>query len=237
MDYAERVRTAPPGWRRYTLADIGRLPAAVRCHELAGAPPGEVDRARAGDPSAADRVVRAMFWPCVYHLEPELWDALAGAEPIHSDILGKLDVPSTGVLEVGAGSGRLTCFLARRAPGLVAVEPARGLCRLLRRRCPEVAVVAAWADALPLPTGAFQLAASCASLGPDAAALSELARVTMPGGRVLLISPEHPAWFQARGWHRITYPRQPPPSHAAWIDDVFGPLRPPSELVWKRVPS
>lgn len=235
MDYAERVRTVPPGWRRYTLADIGRLPAAVRSRELAGAPPGELDRACAGDPAAADRVVKAMFWPCVYHLDPELWDALAGTEPIHPEILGRLEIPRTRVIEVGAGSGRLTGFLAQRAAGLLAVEPSRGLCRLLRRRLPQVPVVAAWADALPVPTGTFDLAASCAALGPDPAALAELARVTRPGGRVLLISPEHPEWFQTRGWRRISLHRQPPPPREAWIDALFGPARPPHELVWSQV--
>lgn len=235
MDYAERVRTAPPGWRRYTLTDVGRLPAAVRRHELADAPPGELERACAGDPSAAGRVLRAMFWPCVYHLEPELWDALAAAEPIHPDVLRRLEVPRADVLEVGAGSGRLTGFLAERARGVVAVEPSLGLCRLLRQRLPRVLVAAAWAHALPVPTGAFELVISCASLGPEPAILGELVRATRPGGRILLISPAHPECFQAQGWHRISHQRRPPPPHPSWIDAVFGPLRPPSEVVWARV--
>lgn len=235
MDYAERVRTAPPGWRRYSLGDIGRLPAVVRCHELAGVPPGEFERACAGDPSSSDRVVRAMFWPCVYHLEPELWDALAGIEPIHPAVLREVDVPETGVVEIGAGSGRLTAFLAERAGRVLAVEPSIGLGRLLRRRLPTVQVVAAWADALPVPDGTFELAVSCASLGPDRAVLSELARVTRPGGRILLISPEHPEWFQALGWHRISHQACAVPPHAPWIDAVFGPPRPPHEMVWVRV--
>ena len=235
MDYVERVRTAPPGWRRYTLGDIARLPAEVRRHELAGAPPGEFDRACAGDQPSADRLLRAMFWPCVYHLEPELWDALAGVEPIDPDLLAELEIPAAGVLEVGAGSGRLTTYLTRRAGEVLAVEPSLGLCHLLHRRLPEVLVVAAWAHALPVPSGSFELAVSCASIGPDPVVVAELVRVTRPGGRVLLISPEHPEWFQARGWHRVSHPRRPPPPHAAWIDDLFGPPRPPHEVVWMRV--
>ena len=235
MDFAERVRTAPPGWRRYTLDDIRRLPAAVRRHELADAPPGEFDRARAGDPLSVERVMKAMFWPCVYHLEPELWDALAAVEPIHPEILRELEVPTAGVLEIGAGSGRLTSFLAQRSSGVVAVEPALGLSRLLRRRLPEVHVVAAWAHELPVHTGAFEFAISCSTLGPDPCGLEELARVTQPGGRILLISPEHPEWFQSRGWHRVSHRRQPPPPHESWIDALFGPPRPPHELVWTRV--
>jgi SAM-dependent methyltransferase len=235
VDYAERVRTAPPGWRRYTFGDIERLPAEVRRYELARLPPGEFERARGGDPSSADRIVKAMFWPCVYHLEPELWDALACAEPIHPEVLGQLEIPAVRVLEVGAGSGRLTGFLAQRARGLLAVEPSTGLRRLLHRRFPEVPLVAAWADALPLPRDTFELAVGCASLGPDPAVLRELERITRPGGRILLISPEHPEWFQARGWHRSSHPRCPPPPHAAWIDALFGPPRPPHEVVWIQV--
>ncbi len=235
MDYAERIRTAPPGWRRYTLGDVGRLPAGVRGHELTNVPPGEFERAREGDPSAADRVMKAMFWPCVYHLEPELWDALAGAEPIHPDVLRQIEIPETGVLEVAAGSGRLTAFLAQRARGVLAVEPSIGLGRLLRHRLPEVRVVAGWADALPVEDEAFELAGACGSLGPDPAVLAELVRVTKPGGRILLISPEHPEWFQARGWHRVSHDEWPPPPHAAWIDELFGPPRPPHEMVWVRV--
>ena len=235
MDYAERVRTAPPGWRRYTLSDVGRLPAGVRLHELACLPRGEFARACTGDRSSADRVLKAMFWPCVYHLEPDLWDALAGAEPIHPDVLDQIDVPPAAVLEIGAGSGRLTGFLAQRAGRVLAVEPSRGLGCLLRRRLPSVQVVAAWADALPFPTGAFELAAACGSLGPDPAILAELGRVTRPGGRILLISPEHPEWFQARGWRWISPQGRAAPPHPPWIDALFGPPRPPHEMVWVHV--
>lgn len=235
MDYAERVRTAPPGWRRYTLDDVGRLPAGVRRHELACVPPGEFHRACAGEPSSRDRVMKAMFWPCVYHLEPELWDALAGAEPIDPQVLLQIEVPATGVLEIGAGSGRLTGFLARGGGRVLAVEPSIGLGRLLRRRLPNVQVVAGWADALPVPDDTFELAGACGSLGPDPAVLAEVTRVTRPGGRILLISPEHPEWFEARGWHRISHHGHPAPPHAAWIDELFGPPSPPHEMVWRRV--
>ena len=235
MDYTERVRTVPPGWRRYTLGDVSRLPDGVRRRELACVPPGEFDRACAGDRPSADRVVKAMFWPCIYHLEPELWDALAGAEPIHPDVLRQIEVPTTGVLEIGAGSGRLTNFLAQHAGRVLAVEPSIGLGRLLRHRLPGVQVVAGWADALPVPDHTFDLAGACGSLGPDPAMLAEVVRVTRPGGRILLISPEHPEWFQARGWHRISHHGRPPPPHAPWIDELFGPPRPPHEMVWRRV--
>lgn len=232
MDYAERARSAPPGWRRYSLPDVGRLPPGVRCHELAGAPPRELELARAGDTARAERVVRAMFWPCVYHLDPELWDALAAVEPIHPDVLRHLAIPQGTVLEIGAGSGRLTGFLVARAARVVAVEPSRGLCRLLRRRLPEARLLAAWADALPVPSGAVDLAISCAAVGPDPAVLGELARVTRPGGRLVLISPEHPEWFERRGWRRASFTQEPPPPHAAWIDALFGAPRPPHEVVW-----
>lgn len=235
MDYAERIRTAPPGWRRYTLGDVARLPAGVRRHELAGAPPGEFDRACAGDQPSAERLRKAMFWPCVYHLEPELWDALAGVEPIDPGLLEQLEIPPAGVLEVGAGSGRLTAFLDANARGVLAVEPSLGLCRLLHRRLPTVSVVAAWAHALPVPNRSCELAISCSSVGPDPVVVAELARVTRPGGRILLISPEHPEWFQARGWRRISHQGPPPAPHAAWIDALFGPPRPPHEAVWIRV--
>src|SRR5438093_1452714 len=185
MDYATRVRRAPPGWRRYCAADLDRLPRAVREHELRVVPVDELDRLQAGEAAAAERAVRAMFWPFVYHLEPELWDQLASVEPIHPQILNAIDVPTGRVIDVGAGSGRLTSFLAARVEDVVAVEPSPGLGAMLRKRLPGVHVIAAWAERLPVESRSFDLTAACGALSPEPDILAELVRVTRPGGQIV----------------------------------------------------
>ena len=77
MEYAEAVEQAPPGWRHFTIEDVARLPEAVRRHEMARIPDGE----------PGERIIRALFWTLVYHLEPEKWDQLARHEPIHPDLI------------------------------------------------------------------------------------------------------------------------------------------------------
>ncbi len=88
MDYATAVATAPPGWRHFRIEDVERLPPAVRQHFLASLPAGEIHLAKVGDSEAADRVVKALFWTLVYHLEPDLWDQLAQIEPIQAAAIG-----------------------------------------------------------------------------------------------------------------------------------------------------
>ena len=220
MDYAEAVEKAPPGWRHFSIEDLERLPGAVRARELARIPPHEPD----------DRVLRAMFWTLVYHLEPEKWEELARAEPIHPELVAALPRTATA-LDVGAGSGRLTEHLVGRCGDVVAIEPSAGLRAILARRLPSVRALDGWAEALPIDDGWSQLTAACGSFGPDTAILPELERVTMSGGIVALISPEHPEWFQANGWRRITAAPIDPLPHPAWIDDFFGRLDPPHEMV------
>jgi SAM-dependent methyltransferase len=225
VDYEEAVESAPPGWRHFTLADLARLPDAVRAHEMARIPAGEPD----------ERVLRAMFWTLVYHLEPDLWDELASTEPIHPDLVDALPTGAATGLDVGAGSGRLTIHLTRRCKQLVAVEPSAGLRAILTRRMPNVPVIAAWADALPVDDGWSALTAACGAFGPDEQILSELRRVTASGGAIALISPEHPERFEAMGWTRVAAPRSAPPPHPLWIDDFFGPPDPPHEMVLMRI--
>jgi len=235
MEYERAVETAPPGWRHFTIADLDRLPASVRNHELARIPNRELDLLAFGDAAAGDRILRALFWTLVYHLEPEKWDALALAEPIHPGVLAALPSARVRVLEIGAGSGRLTSHLAVRCPSMVAIEPSAGLARLLRSRLPDIHVVAALAEALPLPDGWSALTAACGLVEPDTAVLRELERVTEIGGEIVLISPEQPDWFEGHGWRRLSFDRLPAPPHDDWIDRFFGPPDPPHELVSRRI--
>ena len=224
MDYEQAVAQAPPGWRHFSIDDVSRLPAEVREREMARIPRGEPE----------DRVVRALFWTLVYHLEPERWDELARHEPIHPAILEELPRSARRALDVGAGSGRLTAHLVERCQTVAAVEPSSGLRAMLGARLPSVKVEPGWADALPFADSSFELVAGCGVLGPDPAALTELHRVAAFGGWIALISPEEPEWFEANGWRRVTAAPMPPPPHPSWIDDFFGQPDPPHELVMIR---
>lgn len=188
-----------------------------------------------GSVDAQKRVLRALFWTFVYHLEPDLWDELSQAEPIHAALLAALPVPAHCALDIGAGSGRLTAHLAGLCKHVIAVEPSLGLRSLLHRRLPQVSVVAGWGESLPIRDACSQLTAACGSFGPDPSVLRELRRVTAIGGVVALISPEAPEWFEANGWRRLSVAALPALDHARWIDDFFGPPDPPHELVMMRV--
>lgn len=225
MDFEQAVESAPPGWRHFTTQDVARLPTAVRDHEMARVPVGV----------AGERLVRGLFWTLVYHLEPEKWDELARHEPIHPELLEALpDFVGVGV-DVGAGSGRLTQHLVSRCERVIAVEPSAGLRGILSRRHPDVRTIEGWAEALPLEDGCAQLTAACGAFGPEPDVLSELRRITAPGGVIALISPESPEWFEAEGWERISAQPLQAPDHPRWIDEFFGPLDPPHELVMTRV--
>lgn len=227
MDYEQAVATAPPGWRHFGIDDIERLPEDVRERELARIPRGEPEV----------RVLRALFWTFVYHLEPERWDELARHEPIVPAIVDALPRNVHTGLDVGAGSGRLTAHLVQRCQEVIAVEPSRGLRALLAERLPSVRVEYGWADALPVDDSSCDLVSACGALGPDPTALSELHRAAKPGGWIALISPEQPEWFEANGWRRISAPPMNPPPHPSWIDDFFGQPDPPHELlITRRLP-
>lgn len=235
MEYEQAVATAPPGWTHFTIGDLDRLPPSVREREIARVPTDELRLLERGDRGAGERVLQALFWTLVYHLEPERWDALATVEPIHPGLLSALPQSVHVGLDVGAGSGRLTAHLLARCRHVVAVEPSEGLRSLLRRRLPGASVVAGWAEALPLRDGCSQLTSACGSFGPDPAVLGELHRVTADSGLIALINPESPEWFEANGWHRLSLPSAPVPAHARWIDDFFGPPDPPRELLMTTV--
>jgi len=231
VDYFQAASAAPPGWQRYSLDDVARLPTQY----LTAVPSREREAASRGNAEAAERLRRALFWPMVYELEPELWDAVSQAEPIHPGILLRLQVDGRRVLEVAAGSGRLTVYLCPRAAELVCVEPSAGLRRILVSRCPSADIRAGFVHALPIVDRWAELTVSCASLKPDPSAVFELERATAPGGLLVLISPESPDWFEARGWERLSFDPNDVVinPHYPELEEIFGPLDPPHELLWR----
>jgi SAM-dependent methyltransferase len=236
VTYEEAIAAAPAGWTTFGLEDVGRLPAAIRRRALGGVPGVEMAAAMAGDAEAGERVRRALFWTFVYHLRPEQWKALAAAEPIHPralKLLHDLGADRGRVIEVGAGSGRLTVHLVEWSQELVAVDPSLPLLRILTTRTRLAHPAAGWAEALPVRDGWADVFVSCASLGMDEAVIAEAERVTRPGGLIVLVSPEP---GDRRGWSDQQFDPDEVylPPHDAWIDEVFGPPRPPSEVVWRK---
>lgn len=232
VDYFESVLNAPPGASHFNLDDVRLLPAGALAR--AGVPRGDLDAADAGDAEAAGRLVRGLFWQLVYELRPDFWDQLAEAERIHPGILAALPSPAGRVLEIAAGSGRLTRHLVERSTEVIAIEPCDTLRGILKRRLPSVDARSGAADRLPVATGWADLSISCASLGPDPEVLAELERCTRPGGMMAFISPESAGWFAAHGWnYREWDPAEVEvPPHDPALEAFFGPLHPPHVLAW-----
>ncbi len=189
--------------------------------------------------AAARRLVRGAFWYLAYELTPDLWDRLSTAEVIAPQLLRDLPAEGARVLEVAAGSGRLTAALAPRAGSLVAIEPCAPLRDLLRRRLPQVPVVAGVGHRLPVRAGWADLVVSCATFGPDPPlggneVLAELERCARPGGCVALVSPEAPGWWQERGYELRTYP-EPEVRLDPDVESFFGLPHPPHRLLYKRL--
>jgi SAM-dependent methyltransferase len=104
--------------------------------------------------------------------------------------------PGRAVLDVASGAGNDTRTLAGLGALAVGVEPSSrmlGLTRLVDAQSPARAsragFVQAWGDALPFPDARFDAALCKGSLDHfdrPTAAIAEMARVTKPGGRVVL---------------------------------------------------
>lgn len=106
------------------------------------------------------------------------------------------------VVDVAAGTGKLTRTLAQLAGTLVAVEPDASLRAVLERVLPEVGVFDGTAEALPVPSASADVV--CAGQAfhwfDVEAALGEIARVLRPGGVVIACwnsPPEDGTWYDA----------------------------------------
>lgn len=120
-------------------------------------------------------------WPEDYERGRPGWPAEA------VDAAGLL--PSATVLELGAGTGKLTRQLVSKFDRVVAVEPEQAMRRLLAANCPEAETLEGAAEAIPLANvsvdGVF--AAEAFHRFEGEAAVGEIARVLRPGGVLALM--------------------------------------------------
>ena len=112
--------------------------------------------------------------------------------------------PGQRVLDLAAGTAVSTVELARSGAWVVAADFSLGMLRAGARRA--VPKVAADALALPFADGAFDAVTISFGLrnvaDPDAA-LAELARVTRPGGRLLVCEFGRPNWAPFRAVYHL----------------------------------
>lgn len=157
----------------------------------------------------ADTRRAAMDQQRIYEHHAAEYDALVSAEDCDGNLLPALEsiAPLAGAsaLDVGAGTGRVTRILARKAARVVGVDRAPAMLEVARRHLEATRPEAAWelhcADArhLPVPDGWADVAVAGWVFGhlrywmPDAwreeiaAALGEMKRALKPGGALIII--------------------------------------------------
>lgn len=106
---------------------------------------------------------------------------------------GTLDLvpvpPGADVLELGAGTGKLTGLLVRRYARVTAVEPQPAMRRLLVPSCPEAEVVVGTAEEIPAADASVDAVFAAEAFHrfvPDAA-VREIGRILRPGGALVLM--------------------------------------------------
>lgn len=103
--------------------------------------------------------------------------------------------PGERVLDLAAGTGVSTQELARSGATAIGADFSVGMLRAGRRARPSVPLVAADALALPFADNSFDavtISFGLRNIVDPAAALRELARVTRPGGRLVVCEFSHP---------------------------------------------
>lgn len=132
-----------------------------------------------------------------------------------------LDAPgSASVLELGAGTGKLTRLLVQDHAEVLAIEPDPQMRRWLAAVCPEAVLVAGTAEAIPLADQSVDAVFSAEAFHWFAhdRALAQICRVMRPDGKLVLM------------WNRPAGRVEPPITavehllEPLWPEDIEMPL-------------
>ena len=115
--------------------------------------------------------------------------------------------PGSSALDVATGTGDLAIELARRGADVTGMDFSPGMLELAREKAPEIAFEEGDAQALGYADASFDAVTvgfGARNFGDLDRGLAEMARVTRPGGRVVVLeitSPQRPplSWF-FRAW-------------------------------------
>lgn len=189
---------------------LGSLPAAAAT-QLAEAharetPPEVMRRARR-------HVVALLFWPFVYWQRPDEYEELIRGEEISARVVAEVDLDDAIVCDIGAGTGRFTLAVARRARHVVAVDAVPALLDRLEHKAGmaglrNIETRRGSFAALPLADASVDVAVACSAFtrrGPHggAVAIEEAERIVRPGGQVVIIWPPDQRWLRARGYDYV----------------------------------
>jgi ubiquinone/menaquinone biosynthesis C-methylase UbiE len=159
-----------------------------------------------------------------YPREAAAW--LAGEQP-------------TTVLELGAGTGKLTEVLAALGHDVHATDPDEQMLERLREKLPDVRTSAAGAEDIPAPDAAYDVVVVAQAFHwfDHDRALPEIARVLKPGGRLAVVwnaRDEKIPWVRKLG-RIIGTQDQVPSSDVLVTSPLFGFVEDASFRHWQTV--
>ena len=135
------------------------------------------------------------------------------------EVLDLLPLPDDStVLDIGAGTGKLTRVLAARYAHVIALEPLNEMRAILERRVPEAEALGGVAEAIPLGDASVDAVFTAQAFHwfANDVALAEIARVLRSGGVLM------------RMWNEAIDPDPLPPEYRARLEELFDAMPPPS---------